>query len=58
MRCLIRPEEQGRETVSEELIAVLENVPRDHLQMTVLLLNEKWESRGDVEAGEPDIRDS
>ncbi|CAM9521401.1 unnamed protein product [Ascophyllum nodosum] len=49
---------QGRETVSEELIAVLENVPRDHLQMTVLLLNEKWESRGDVEAGEPDIRDS
>ncbi|CAN0088737.1 unnamed protein product [Ectocarpus sp. 12 AP-2014] len=49
---------QGREVVAEELITVLKGVPQDHLAMTVSLLNEKWESTGDPESGEPDSRES
>lgn len=49
---------QGREVVAEELITVLKEVPQDHLAMTVSLLNEKWESTGDPESGEPDLRES
>ncbi|CAM9957799.1 unnamed protein product [Ectocarpus sp. 13 AM-2016] len=49
---------QGREVVAEELITVLKGVPQDHLAMTVSLLNEKWESTGDPESGEPDFRES
>lgn len=45
---------QGRELVAEELIAVLSEVPRDHNQLTVSLLNEKWHAVGDVETGTPD----
>eukprot|EP00903_Cladosiphon_okamuranus_P019561 g17991.t1 len=48
---------QGREDVAEELIAVLQKVPNDHLAMTVSLLNEKWESPGDAEAEEPPSRE-
>ncbi|CAM9790952.1 unnamed protein product [Scytosiphon promiscuus] len=49
---------QGREVVAEDLIEVLERVPQDHLALTVSLLNEKWNSPGDAEAGEPDPRES
>lgn len=52
-----RLKRQGREAVAEELIAVLEKVPLDHAQMTVSLLNEKWESPGDLEAGQPNAHE-
>lgn len=43
--------------MAEDLIAVLEKVPLDHAQMTVSLLNEKWESPGDLEAGQPNAHE-
>ncbi|CAN0296569.1 unnamed protein product [Pylaiella littoralis] len=49
---------QVREVVAGELIAVLRRVPADHQAMTVSLLNEKWDSSGDPEAGEqPPLRE-
>lgn len=49
---------QGREVVAEELIAVLEKIPKIHAQMTVSLLNEKWDYQGESGAGEPDPRET
>ena len=49
---------QEREVLAEEFIAVLERVPQDHVRMTVSLLNEKWESPGDVGGEKPDARES
>lgn len=49
---------QERELLAEEFIEVLERVPQDHVRMTVSLLNEKWESPGDIGGEKPDARES
>lgn len=36
---------------------MLAEVPRDHNRMTVALLNEKWHTEGDQDAGMPEPRE-